>query len=265
LREGDENNARKREKHAKLLALLAGTMVGTTIIFVTLSRNLQLTFKDREAAGNMLASVLKSSSKDISTCDKKNKDIITLGIPRGGIVPADIVAKKLSVDFELIFARKLRDPNDDEHAIGAITEDGGDYVDSNIIKKLQISQSYLDREKSEQLEEIKRMICMYRPVKDGRIERLKGKTVILVDDGIATGATIIAAARSIRRQEPKNLIIAAPVAPKQIVKLLKTEADYVEVITAPSSVSFRTVGQFYRNFDPVKDEQLLEIIRNRIA
>jgi putative phosphoribosyl transferase len=265
LREGDENNVRKREKRAKLLALLAGTIVGTTIIFVALSRNLQLTFRDRDAAGNILASVLKSRLKDISTCDKTNQDIITLGIPRGGIVIADIVAKKLSVDFDLIFARKLRDPNDGERAIGAITEDGSDYVDSNLIKKLQISQSYLEREKSEQLEEIKRMSCMYRPAKDARIEEMKGKTVILVDDGVATGATIIAAARSIRRQEPKNLIIAAPVAPKQIVKLLKGEADYVEVITAPSSISFSTVGQFYRNFDPIKDEQLLEIIRNRIA
>ena len=128
---------------------------------------------------------------------------------------------------------------------------------------MQIPSAYIQKEKSDQLKEIKRKTAMYRnrATRKRRRLKLKGRTVILVDDGIATGATIIAAIRWIKKQEPKHLIVAVPVAPKKIVNLLEKEAiNAIQVITSPSSSNFISVGQFYQNFDPITDEQVIGIM-----
>ena len=151
-------------------------------------------------------------------------------------------------------------------------EDGTTYLNDKLIRMLEISSEYIDKVKSEQIVEIKRRSLLYRnkSIEDNSslthdiISKSKSKTVILADDGAATGATLIAAARWIRNKNlPTKLIIATPVAPKDVISLLKTEADHVEVIIAPSNYSFKSVGQYYQSFEQVTDEQVTEIMRKR--
>ena len=171
----------------------------------------------------------------------------------------DIVARKLSCRFGIIIPRKLADPANEEHAIGAIMEDGTTYIDQEFVDHLHISPEYLEREKLHQMGEIIRRVSIFH---GGEEHDLDDKIVILVVDGAATGDTIIVAARSIRKCfKPKLLIIALPVAPKDIVKLLKMEADIVEVVTSPSS-HFHAVGQYYQVFNPVEDEQVRSILQS---
>jgi putative phosphoribosyl transferase len=225
----------------------------------SIASKFQFRFKDRVNA----ASILGESLKDKIKAQERGTAIV-LGIPRGGVIIADIVAKKLSCKFDIIIPRKLTDPDNKEHAIGAILEDGTTYVDKELIKLLQIPPEYLEKEKSEQIAEIKRRTSLYVGDAFAREDKLDNKIVILVDDGGATGATVVAAARSIRKRfRPKSLIIALPVAPKETIKLLKQEADIVEVITSPSG-NFRAVGQYYQEFNPVSDEKVIEIMRDMV-
>lgn len=228
-------------------------------MFEAITRKFHFRFKDRGTAANILGESLKDRVKK-----EERGSIVVLGIPRGGVITADIVAKKISSPlFDIVIPRKLTDPDNKEEAVGAIMEDGTTYLDEELINDLQIASEYLEKEKSYQIEEIRRRSSLYRTPTTTDYN-LADKTVILVDDGAATGATIIAAARWIRKTEhaPKRLIIAVPVAPKDTVKLLKHEADIVEVVTSPSSI-FHSVGQFYQDFSPVTDQQVMEIMRNR--
>lgn len=237
-------------------------------MFGAISRKFQLKFKDRAAAGNILAEIVK----DRLNKEKVEECIVVLGVPRGGVVTADVVARKLSssanaavIDFDIIVPRKLTDPDNKEQAIGAVMEDGTTYLDEELISMLQITQDYIEKEKAEQIQEIRRRITLYsiNTTTANHYEHLKGKTAILVDDGAATGATLIAAARWLKRKHaPKPLIIAVPVAPKDTVKLLKQEADAVEVVTSPSSI-FRSVEQFYQDFSQVHDDKVMAILRDR--
>lgn len=210
----------------------------------------QIKFKDRFAAGEILASTLDKYKND-------RNGVTIIGIARGGVVVADPVAEKLNADFDVIIPRKIRSPNNSENAAGAIMHDDSLYLHTSSLQTLDdnISNEYIDMERLEQKKEMERMLSVYRPYP--REYKICDRTVILVDDGIATGATMIAAARWIRKQEPKQLIIAAPVAPKQIVKRLKEEADRIEVIRNPSE--FKTVEQFYQEFATVSDEQVVQI------
>ena len=143
-------------------------------------------------------------------------------------------------------------------------EDGTTYLNDELIRELEISQEYIEKEKIEQIEEIKRRYSLYRNVERRREYQFGNKTVILADDGAATGATIIAAARWIKKNIPNNpkshLIIAVPVAPKPTKELLRRESDHVEVISSPSTFNFKSVGQYYQSFEPVTDEQVINIM-----
>jgi predicted phosphoribosyltransferase len=260
-------------KKAKTFAIVSGGLIVAGVLGVFAIINfailkLQLKFKDRESAGNMLAEILKSRLKkntiqrDVVDKKERQKDIIVLGIARGGVIIADVIARKLSADFDIVIARRVRDPENREQAIGAVMGDGNTiYINPKRVNELQISKEYIEKETSEQIEEAERKTEMYCLA--GRKYKITSRIVILVDDGAATGATIIAASRWVRKQEPKHLIIALPVAPRQTVNLLKKEADAIEVITSPSLSHFRFVEQFYQNFDPVTDEQVIEILQKR--
>jgi putative phosphoribosyl transferase len=243
-------------------------------MFDSLKKKFQFKFKDRTYAANILAAALEDflgKDKEYKESSSNNDyNLTVLGIPRGGVIIADIVAKKLEAsNFDIIIPRKLRIPYNEEAAFGAIMEDGTVYIEDRLVKDLDISTEYIEKEKNLQLQEIERRSTLYRKKGLQLAEKNKeikyNSIVILVDDGAASGATVIAAARSIRRKssfnnKPKKLIIALPVAPKETVNLLKKEADHVEVVTAPSAF-FNSVGQYYQSFEPVSDEQVTEIMK----
>jgi predicted phosphoribosyltransferase/dienelactone hydrolase len=216
----------------------------------------QIKFKDRFAAGEILSSMLGKYEND-------QHGITVIGIARGGVILADAIAEKLNADFDIIVPRRLRSPHNSENAIGAIMHDGSLYLDTSTLQTQNdnISNEYIDMEKLEQKKEMERRLSMYRPY--SREYKITGRTVILVDDGIATGATMIAAARWIRKQEPKQLIIAAPVAPKRAIESLKNDVDQVEIIRKPSDV--KAVEQFYQEFASVLDDQILQIAKRRFV
>jgi putative phosphoribosyl transferase len=233
------------------------------MIFESISSKFQIKLKDRANAANILGEALK----DIIKNKEERKASIVLGIPRGGVIVGDIIARKLSCEFDVIVPRKLRAPHSEELAIGAIMEDGTTYLNDIVVKELEVSHEYIEKEKVYQIQEIKRRALLYRNSQEkDRYELISNnKYVILADDGAATGATVIAAARWIKKtNNPKRLIIAVPIAPKETLNLLKNEAVHVEVITSPSSSNFKSVGQYYQSFEPITDEQVIEIMkRNR--
>lgn len=222
------------------------------------SHRFQIKFKDRFAAGEILASMLskyKNNNQDASS-------LSVIGIARGGIIVAAAIAEKLNADLDIIVARKLRSPHDSENAIGAIMHDGSLYLDKSALEtQYDISGVYIDMEKEEKKKEMNHMLNLYRPY--AREYSIRDRTVILVDDGIATGATIIAAARWIRKQEPKRFVIAVPIAPKEVVKRLKNEADEIETIRNPSD--FKAVEQFYHEFHSVSDDKIMEVVKKHLS
>ncbi|MEM3437526.1 MAG: phosphoribosyltransferase [Nitrososphaerales archaeon] len=204
-------------------------------------------FKNRLEAGRILAEAL---------LEYKNKNTIVLAIPRGGVVVAYEVAKALNAPLDLIIPRKIGAPDQPELAIGAITEDGTTILNQNIIQNLKVSDEYIKAEVKRQIEEIKRRIKKYLGDKP-RIS-IKGKIVILIDDGVATGATIRAAIASIRKREPALIVLAIPVGPKDTVRELRKYADKVICLITPEP--FFAIGQFYENFDQISDEEVIQIL-----
>lgn len=225
-----------------------------------INNKFQLKFKDRESAGTILSESLKTIIKN-----DERKNILVFGIPRGGVITADIIARKLRCNFDIIIPRKIRAPSNEEIAIGAIMRDGTTYLNEMIVKDLEISTKYIQDEKLRQLEEIKRRASLYcfgnREYTKLNNINFSNKTIILVDDGAATGATIIVAARWIRvTKKPRRLIVAIPIAPKNTVNLMKHEnIDCIEVITSPN-FNFKSVEQYYKNFNQVTDEQVIDIL-----
>ncbi len=219
----------------------------------------RMKFKDRISASEVLASVIKTKLKQIADIDNNQDYSITVvGIPRGGALIADRVAAKLSCDFDLIILRRLLAPYS-LNAFGAVTSDGTFYIDEAAVNFLNIPETYLRKEKMQQLKEINRRISLYRP--NNKDYAIRNRIVILIDDGAATGASLIAAARMIRKEQPRFLMIAVPVAKPDIVGKLKQEADMVEAIITPSTFAF--VSQFYQNYDSVLDTDIIEIMRRR--
>jgi predicted phosphoribosyltransferase/dienelactone hydrolase len=215
----------------------------------------QIKFKNRFAAGEILSSTLGKYKND-------RDGVTVIGIARGGVIVAEPIAEKLNADFDVIVPRKLRSPHNSENAIGAIMHDGSFYLHGLTLQTQNdnISNEYIEMEKFKQKKEMKHRLIMYRPI-SGEY-KIRDRTVILVDDGIATGATMIAAARWIRKQYPRRLIIASPVASKQVVELLKNEADQIEIIRKPSD--FKAVEQFYIQFAPLSDDQIIQITKRRL-
>ena len=202
-------------------------------------------FKDRVDAAQKLA-------KKLDWIKKANP--VILAIPRGGVVTGDVIAKTLGLSLDIIVSRKIGAPYNPELAIGAVVHDGSFFPNSDLIHALGISKEYIDEKICEQLEEIRRRLVKFR----GRTDYdLKGKTVVLVDDGIATGATVFVALDWIKKQKPKEIVVAIPVGPRETIEKLSKLATVV-VLDAP--VVFGAVGEFYDSFDQVEDYQVAEIM-----
>jgi predicted phosphoribosyltransferase len=232
------------------------------MIFDGFIRKFQLKIKNRESAGYILAEVLNDVVKK-----QDRTDTIVLGLARGGIIIADIIARKLHCEVGLIISRRLRAPHNEELAIGAIAEDGTTYLNESIIDALKIPSEYVNDEVSNRKAELKRLANVYIENNKSQIYRndtnLENKIIILVDDGAATGATLIATIRSLKKKANlKRLIVAVPVSPKGTVNLLKNEGiDHIEVITSHNDANFGSIEQYYLDFKQVSDEQVLDILR----
>jgi len=204
-------------------------------------------FSDRIDAGKQLGRKLEFL---------KGQDPLVLAIPRGGVVVADAIATGLDCKLDIIVSRKIGAPQNPELAIGAVLHDGSYFPNSEVVKMLQVPQSYIDLEKSIQMKEIERRLINYR----GSLQYdLENKIIVIVDDGIATGATILVAALWVKKQKPKKVIIAVPVGSKDSIQKLKKIADEVIVLHAPDF--FNAVGEFYKDFEQVEDETVLGIMR----
>jgi putative phosphoribosyl transferase len=203
-------------------------------------------FVDRQEAGRQLAEAL---------ADLTGEDVVILGIPRGGVVVAAEVARVHGWPLDTVIPRKIRAPGNPELGLGAIAP-GVRVLDQQMLELLGVSESYLEREIAEEEQEIERRSEAYRrgrPAVD-----VKGKVVIVVDDGIATGGTATAATRWAKAQGARRVILAVPVAPAEGVRNLSREADEVVCLETPEP--FYAVGQWYQEFPQTSDEEVVQIL-----
>jgi predicted phosphoribosyltransferase len=204
-------------------------------------------FIDRIDAGRKLAAAL------IDLKDRSDP-IIVLAIPRGGVIVGREVARLIRAPLEIILTRKLGAPHNPELAIGAIAEDGTTLIADDIVSALHVSKSYLDLEIENQKREMARRAVIYRRGREPL--PVAHQTVIVVDDGVATGSTLIAALRSVRSASAHKVIAAIPVGPNETVRRLRHEADRVVCLEMP--IEFWAVGEYYEQFGQVGDEQVVE-------
>jgi putative phosphoribosyl transferase len=206
-------------------------------------------FRDRRDAGAQLSERLNHLAG--------RPDLVVLGIPRGGIVVADEVARALGAPLDVFITHKIGAPFNPELALGAVASDGTTFLDRLLIEELGIASTTVEREKERQVVEIRRRADLYR---QGQSEyELQDKTVILTDDGVATGSTTIAALRSLANRRPRHRILAVPVAPLLTLQLLEGETDELIILAAPEP--FLAVGRFYEEFDQVEDDEVIEVLR----
>jgi putative phosphoribosyl transferase len=202
-------------------------------------------FTDRKDGAEHLAKALSKY---------KNQHALVLGIPRGGIETAFYVAQALHADLGVLICRKLGAPSNPEAAIGALAEDGSLYLDPDYAYRL--SDEELAGIVKEQQEEIRRRIAVYRQNKP--LPDLKGRTVILVDDGIATGATLFAAVIMCRHQKAARIVLAAPVSSYQARLAFERQVDEVVILSTP--VSYFAVSQAYYSFHNLTDREVLALL-----
>lgn len=205
-------------------------------------------FINREDAGRQLAQLLTAYAGKPETA--------VVGLPRGGVITAAVVASVLDLPLDVICPRKIVSPMQPEYALGAVAEHGEALFDTSVLHHLGIDPSDLEEETQNARIESRRRAALYR-AKFPHLP-LKGTTVIVVDDGIATGLTMAAALSSLRKEGASSLIIAVPVLPADRVATLKKMANGLYYVLAPQF--FQAVGEFYRDFRGIEDEEVLRIL-----
>ncbi|WP_395625992.1 phosphoribosyltransferase [Daejeonella sp.] len=196
-------------------------------------------FKDRIEAGSLLAAQLSAYKSDQG---------VVLAIPKGGVPLAYVVAKELGFSMELVFTKKIGHPNNKEYAIGAASL--SDYF---VIPHYDVSEEYIQDELKVVRQKLQRMQDKF--MADHKPENLNGKTVIIVDDGMATGNTVLSTISLIKKSKPAKIIVAVPVASRSAVQLVSKEADEVIVLKTPPD--FSGVGVYYENFNDVSEQEVL--------
>jgi len=209
---------------------------------------MDLPIPDRRTAGRALADALAGyAGRD---------DLLVLALPRGGVPVAKAVAEALDAPLDLMLVRKLGAPTQPELAVGAIATGGARVLNEDIRAALRISDVELERVAGQERAELERRQRAYRG--DRPVPEMTGKCVILVDDGVATGATMRAAIAALRQHDPAEVVVAVPVAPQDTLGKLRLEAD--EAVCLASPEPFRAIGQWYRDFPQLDDETVRELL-----
>jgi len=205
-------------------------------------------FLDRTDAGQVLARGLQQY--------KNQPDVLILGLPRGGVPVAYEVARELNAPLDVFIVRKLGVPGHEELGMGAIATGGVRILHEGILRELGISEQTIDAVSERERAELERRERLYRS--DRPAPTIKGRTVVIIDDGSATGSTMKAAIQAVRQQDPRRLIVAVPTAPSETCEQLKESAD--EVVCALTPEPFVAVGSSYADFSQTTDEEVRELI-----
>ena len=206
-------------------------------------------FEDRQEAGKSLVEFLRPWA---------TPQTVVLGIPRGGLVIAQEIAKALNCPLDVILAHKLGAPGNPELAIGAVAENGKTFLNPSVARQVGADPEYIDEEVKLQLDEIRQERDEFRRFRPKL--NLKNKIAIVCDDGVATGATLQASLWSARQEEPKILVAALPVGPEKSLEKLSQTADEVVCLKVPRYLT--SVGRYYLHFEQVTDEEVKEILRS---
>lgn len=206
-------------------------------------------FRNRQHAGELLAALLSAY--------RGQENTLVLALPRGGVPVAAVLARELGLPLDVFPVRKLGAPSQPEYAMGAIAVNGLVVLHQHAIASLRVSPSALDTVIAREHEELLRQERVYRDPRPPLI--LAGKTVILVDDGLATGYTMLAAIRAAREQHPARIVVAVPIAPPETLDLLRPEADEVVCVHIPRELF--AIGQFYEDFSQTTDDEVRDALR----
>jgi putative phosphoribosyl transferase len=209
---------------------------------------MDLPIANRKAAGQALAEALRAY--------RDRDDVVVLGLPRGGVPVAMEVAVALDAPLDLMLVRKLGTPGQEELAMGAIASGDSRVINEDVVRALAISPQMIERVAAEERNELKRREQAYRGERPW--PKLANQCVILVDDGLATGATMRAAVESVRTQLPARIVVAVPVAPPDTVTMLRQQADEVVCLAEPEP--FRAIGLWYIDFSQVNDEEVRQML-----
>lgn len=213
-------------------------------------------FKDRKEAGMKLAEELKDFAEE--------RNLLVLALPRGGVVTGAEISNRIEAPLDVLIVRKIGHPWQPELAVGALSETGSIVYNEEVVSSVGVTKEYLRREIERQQEEIARRQQMYRNSR--RLPNLRGRSIILVDDGIATGATMKAAVEALKREQIGSLVVAVPVAPPDTAAVLRKIADAFICLEIPDD--FMAVGSYYEEFPQVTDREvvaILEKFRQRAA
>jgi predicted phosphoribosyltransferase len=205
-------------------------------------------FRNREDAARQLAQRLKG---------RELHDPLVLAIPRGGVVTGAVLARELGADLDVVLSRKLRAPGQPELAVGAVTEDGRVYLNRHARAFLDLMEDHLAKERRYQLGEIARLKKLFRGARPQA--PVAGRSVIVTDDGIATGSTMIAALQAVKTQNPREMIVAVPVASPDRLEEVRRWCD--DVVCLLSREVFWAIGQFYQDFTQVEDDEVVKLLR----
>lgn len=204
-------------------------------------------FRDRADAAVQLAAALRAYG---------GKNPLVLAIPRGAVPMGKVLAEKLQGELDLVLVRKLRAPDSPEFAVGAVDESGWAYV-ADYAGEAGADAAYLREEKQRQMETLRKRRAQYTPHREAH--EAAGRVAIVVDDGLATGATMIAALHAVRARKPARLVCAVPVAARESLEKVRPYADEVVCLAAPEG--FHAVSQFYDSFPQVEDEEVVKLLR----
>ncbi len=209
-------------------------------------------FENRASAGRELARSLEKF---------RDQDVLVVGIPRGGVIVAAEVAESLNAPLDLIITRKIGAPGNEELAIGATAGEDQVMLNSKLVEALDVSKEYIEQRVEKAVAEIKRRRRLYL----GELPTINvgNKTVLVIDDGLATGYTALAAIEMLRTMKPQRIVLAVPVAPSDTVARLTPEVDELIYLSMPRE--FFAVGQFYDEFHQVTDEEVIDRIKARAA